>query len=93
MLFQLEKLLIKPHIYNYQKKVEEDRWIRSTEHEAYLKRKAAASVVHPVMTAEELAAKELHATTVDEAFGILSKTGCKVEDVTVEALAAWKLGE
>jgi len=55
-----------------------------------LRRKAAATA--PEMTVEELAAKRIHDTAVDEAFEILSKTGCKVEDVTVEALAAWKLG-
>ena len=57
-----------------------------------MKRKAAAAASAPEMSAEELAAKRAHDAAVDEAFEILSKTGCKVKDETVEALAAWKLG-
>ena len=45
------------------------------------------------MTAEELAADRAHAAAVDEAFEILSKTGCVVKDETIEALASWKLGK
>jgi len=58
-----------------------------------LKRKAAEAAATPEMTAGELAAKRARDSAVDEAFAILSKTGCKVEDATVEALAAWKLGK
>lgn len=58
-----------------------------------MKRKAAATAAAPEMSAEDLAAKRAHDAAVDEAFEILSRTGCKVKDETVEALAAWKLGK
>lgn len=45
------------------------------------------------LSPEEEAAKKAHDDAVDEAFDILSKTGCQVADGTVEALADWKLGK
>jgi len=74
-----------------QLKVEEDRYIREQEHEAYLKRKEAAEAAAPKLTPEQAAAKHAHDDAVAEVFGILSKTGCKVSDEAVESLAAWKL--
>lgn len=72
--------------------MEEDRYIRSKEHEDYLKRKAAEP--QPAqLSPEEEAALQAHSDAVDEAFEILSRTGCKVADGTVEALADWKLGK
>ncbi len=41
------------------------------------------------LSPEEEAAKKAHDDAVDEAFDILSKTGCQVADGTVEALADW----
>jgi hypothetical protein len=76
-----------------QEKVEEDRYIRSKEHEDYLKRKAAEVPAADDLSPEEEAALKAHEEAVDEAFEILSKTGCKVADGTVEALAHWKLGK
>jgi hypothetical protein len=58
-----------------------------------LKRKLAKDAATPAMTAEELVAKESHDAAVGEAFAILSKTGCKVDDAAVDALAKWKLGK
>ena len=73
-------------------KVEEDRFIRSKEHEDYLRRKAEEAPVAE-LSQEEAAAKKAHEDAVDEAFKILSANGCKVSDETIEALADWKLGK
>lgn len=73
-------------------KVEEDRYIRAIEHEAYLKRKAAAEKSAPKLTAEEEAAKKVHDAAVADVFAVLAKTGDKISDEGVEALVAWKLG-
>jgi hypothetical protein len=75
-----------------QEKVEEDRYIRAMEHEAYLKRKAAAEKNAPKLTAEEEAAKKVHDAAVADVFAVLAKTGDKISDEGVEALVAWKLG-
>jgi hypothetical protein len=94
-LFDVDILFTRFHsqfLLFLQRKVEEERYIKSKEHEDYLKRKAAAAAAAPELSAEELAAKRAHDAAVDEAFEILSRTGCKVKDETVEALAAWKLG-
>eukprot|EP01083_Nonionella_stella_P207139 752798_1 len=77
-------------------RVEEDRYIRSKEHGDYLKRKRAEAAAAPApvqLSLEEEAAMRAHEDAVDEAFEILSKTGCQVTDGTVEALADWKLGK
>jgi len=74
--------------------VEEDRYIRQKEHEAYLVRKAKQDAENAAkeLSAAEAAAKKIHDDTIEEVFGILSKTGDKVSDSCVENLANWKIG-
>eukprot|EP00554_Chaetoceros_debilis_P008990 CAMPEP_0194100254 /NCGR_PEP_ID=MMETSP0150-20130528/1181_1 /TAXON_ID=122233 /ORGANISM="Chaetoceros debilis, Strain MM31A-1" /LENGTH=119 /DNA_ID=CAMNT_0038786593 /DNA_START=45 /DNA_END=404 /DNA_ORIENTATION=+ len=78
-------------------KVEEDRYIRQIEHEAYLKRKAEkearAEAAKPKLSEAEIAAKETNDIAVAEVFVILSKTGDKISDDAVNNLADWKLGK
>ena len=76
-------------------KVEEDRYIRQKEHEAYLARKEALAKEKAVaeMTAAEEAAKSEMDATISEVFGVLSVTGEKLSDAAVENFAAWKLGK
>jgi hypothetical protein len=75
--------------------VEEDRYIRQKEHEAYLARKAKEDAENAAreLTAAEVAAKEEHDAVTSALFGILSKTGDKVSDECIENLADWKLGK
>ena len=59
-----------------------------------MKRKAQeAPAAIEELSPQEAAAKKAHENAVDEAFEILSATGCNVADETVEALAHWKLGK
>ena len=77
-----------------QKNVEEERFIKSKGHQDCLKRRAQeAPAAIEQISPQEAAAKKAHENAVDEAFEILSATGCKVADETVEALADWKLGK
>ena len=59
-----------------------------------MKRKAQeAPATIEQISPQEAAAKKAYENAVDEAFEILSATGCKVADKTVVALADWKLGK
>jgi len=78
-----------------QERVEEERYIRQQEHEAYLARRAkeiAAEEAKEHDEEQKLHDEAMHAT-IDELFGVLAKTGDKISDLGVENLALWKLGK
>ena len=88
------------YIQTWQKKekVEEDRFIRQREHEAYLARKAKeeaerAAKAARELTEAEITAKKQHDAVISEIFGIMSQTRDKVSDECIEQLAKWKIGK
>ena len=78
-----------------QERVEEERYIRQKEHEAYLARKSKEDAADAAkeLTASETAAKEQHDAITSEIFAILSRSGDKVSDACIEDLADWKIGK
>ena len=90
----LDHTFFSSNIHTVQEKVEEDRFIREKEHEAYLARKDKenAKKAQAELTAAQKVAKQQHDKAVAELFGVLSKTGDKLSDAAVENLANWKVG-
>lgn len=76
-------------------RVEEERYIRQKEHEAYLVRKSQQDAADSAreLTASETAAKEQRDAITSEIFAILSRSGDKVSDACIEDLADWKIGK
>ena len=74
--------------------MEEDRFIRQKEHEEYIarKEKALKEQGEKELSALEASHKKEHDDAVKEVFGVLSLTGEKISDTSVENLANWKLG-
>ena len=74
--------------------MEEDRYIRQKEHEAYMarKEKVLKEQGKRELSALEASHKKEHDDAVKEVFGVLSLTGEKLTDEAVENFASWKLG-
>jgi len=74
--------------------VEEDKYIRAKEHEAYVARKAKenASKATAELTPAQKLTKEQHDKAVADVFAVLAKTGDKLSDAAVENFANWKIG-
>merc|ERR1719446_419750 len=72
-------------------KVEEDRYIRQKEHEAYMarKEKVLKEQGKRELSALEASHKKEHDDAVKEVFGVLSLTGEKLTDEAVENFASW----
>eukprot|EP00566_Odontella_aurita_P025999 CAMPEP_0113555882 /NCGR_PEP_ID=MMETSP0015_2-20120614/16957_1 /TAXON_ID=2838 /ORGANISM="Odontella" /LENGTH=118 /DNA_ID=CAMNT_0000457195 /DNA_START=57 /DNA_END=413 /DNA_ORIENTATION=+ /assembly_acc=CAM_ASM_000160 len=75
--------------------VEEERYIRKMEHNAYLRRKAKedAHAAEMEKNAEDTEFKSDSDAAIEELFGILAGTGDKISDMGIEKIAKWKLGK
>ena len=73
--------------------MEEDRYIRQKEYEAYMARKEKALKEQETKELSSLKAslKKEHDEAVEQVFGILSLTGDSLSDAGVENFANWKL--